>query len=469
MRPPQQETANRKSTVLIVDDEPEIAASLGFLIERNGLKSLISHDGFEALRMMRCTAPDALLVDMRMPGMSGLELLGKARAFDGDLPVILITAFAEVQEAVEAMRAGAHDYLAKPFDHGRVLEVVRDALKMRQIKMDLRLHGSAAPGDEPLEEIFGASAASAELIAAIRQVAKSDFNVLAIGETGVGKELVATAIHRASVRSAGPFVPVDCGAIPETLLESELFGHERGAFTSAVQSTVGKIEAARGGTLFLDEISNMSVSFQSKLLRVLQDRIVCRLGSNRSIQVDFRLVAASNRDLKQMCREESFRSDLYFRLNDYTIAVPPLRERQQDILFLATRFLAMTNAELGKSVRGFSPAAIEAMTAYPWPGNVRQLRSVIRRAVLGAGETIGDDDLVLDGSPRPGTEQRATAGAGEDLPLREVLRRETSQVERNLIADTLQKTGGNKAKAARLLHVDYKTLYTKIRQYGIHA
>lgn len=460
--------------ILIADDEQEIAQSLGYLIHHDGLTPLLARDGTAALQMVRAGDPDVLLVDIQMPGMGGMELLGKVRELDPDLPVILITGFAEVRGAVQAIRAGAHDYLAKPFDHREVLRVVHRALNERQLKLELKQLVQHVRNVIPLRQAFGPSEEVGQLIAAIEKVAKSDFNVVIVGETGSGKELVATAVHQASSRSQGAFVPVDCGAIPETLLESELFGYERGAFTGADQPRTGKIEAARGGTLFLDEISNMGLAFQAKLLRVLQERTLYRLGSTKPIRVDVRLLAASNRDLEELCEAGAFRRDLFFRLNDYSISIPPLRARREDILYLAKRFMDLTNMELGKSIKGFSPSASEAMLGYEWPGNVRQLRSVIRRAVLLSDNIITEEHLNLRKNADAASVESELnpvssspmEGWGE-LPMREILRRHTIQVERRVIAQTLRRTGGNKAKAARLLHVDYKTLHLKVKEYGI--
>ena len=313
--------------VLIADDDHELAQLLGHLVHREGLTPLLAKDGKEALQLVRAGDPDVLLADLRMPGMGGMELMRKAKEIDPELPVILITAFAEVQGAVEAIRAGAHDFLAKPFDHPQVVRVLLRALNERRLRLELRhladhVHHVLSP-----RETFGPSEAIGRVISAIEKVAKSNFSVVIVGETGSGKEVVARAIHQASGRARQPFVAVDCGAVPEMLLESELFGHERGAFTGADQQTVGKIEAAQTGTLFLDEISNMPMASQAKLLRVLQEKTLYRLGGTKPIHVDVRMLTASGHDLEGLCERGSFRPDLYFRLNEYTISIPPPRER----------------------------------------------------------------------------------------------------------------------------------------------
>ena len=459
--------------ILIADDEHEVAQQLGCLVHREGLTPLLAKDGAEALKLVREGDPDVVLADLKMPGMDGMELMRKAREFNPELPVILITGYADVQGAVQAIRAGAHDYLAKPFDHREVVRVVLRALNERRLKVEFKrladhVHNVLSP-----RETFGPSEAVGRVISAIERVAKSNLSVLIVGETGSGKEVVARAIHQASGRARHPFGPVDCGAVPEMLFESELFGHERGAFTGADQQTVGKIEAAHLGTLFLDEIPNMPMAAQAKLLRVLQEKTLCRVGGNKPIHVDVRMLTATGQDLEALCARGSFRPDLYFRLNEYTISIPPLRERREDVLYLAKRFMDIANIELSKAIMGFSPSAIEAMLAYRWPGNVRQLRSVIRRAVLMAEEVITEEHLglglnalELPAEDEPG---RAFAGslAGSDFSLREIVSRSRVHVERMAIAQALRRTGGNKAKAARLLQVDYKTLHSKVREYGI--
>jgi len=462
--------------ILITDDDHEMAQQLGHLVQREGLTPLLAKDGTEALQLVRAGDPDVLLVDLRMPGMDGMELMRRAKGLDPELPVILITGFAEVRGAVEALRAGAHDYLAKPFEHQQVIRVVLRALNERRLKLELKhladhVHHVLLP-----RETFGPSEAIGRVISAIERVAKSKFSVLIVGETGSGKEVVARAIHQASGRARQPFVPVDCGAVPETLFESELFGHERGAFTGADQQTVGRIEVTHTGTLFLDEISNMPLASQAKLLRVLQEKTLYRLGGVKPIHVDTRMLTASSHDLEALCERGSFRLDLYFRLNEYTISIPPLRKRREDIPYLAKRFLDIANIELSKSIKGFSPSAIEAMLAYRWPGNVRQLRSVVRRAVLMAEDVIAEEHLGLGLKVCKLLAEdelvacSSTPGRGRgDLSLREIVRSSTVHVERKAIIHALRRTGGNKAKAARLLQVDYKTLHSKVKEYGIQT
>ncbi len=466
--------------ILIADDDPDMAQLLGHLVRREGLTPMLAKDGAEALQLVRGGDPDVMLADLKMPGIDGMELMRSAKGIDPDLPVILITGFAEVRGAVEALRAGAHDYLAKPFEHQQVIRVVLRALNERRLKLELKhladhVHHVMSPRDT-----FGPSEAIGKVIAAIEQVAKSNFSVLIVGETGAGKEVVARAIHQASGRAKQPFIPVDCGAVPEMLFESELFGHERGAFTGAEQQVIGKIEAANGGTLFLDEIPNMPLASQAKLLRALQEKTIYRVGGTKPIHVDTRMLTASGLNLESQCERGLFRSDLFFRLNEFSITLPPLRERREDIPYLAKRFLDIANIELSKSVRGFSPSAAEAMLAYRWPGNVRCLRSVVRRAVLLAEDHIDVEHLGLSYGAGPEAliaracevlneeaSQLMPNLEQEDLSLREIVHNNTVHVERTAITHVLKKTGGNKAKAARLLQVDYKTLHSKVKEYGI--
>jgi two-component system nitrogen regulation response regulator GlnG len=319
--------------------------------------------------------------------------------------------------------------------------------------------------------MMGPGKAIGRLIHEVNKVAKSNFTVVILGETGSGKELVARAIHHGSARSGAAFVPVDCGAIPEMLLESELFGHEKGAFTGAESQKPGKFETAHGGTLFLDEVSNMPVGSQAKLLRVLQEKKVYHIGGTKPVKVDVRLVVASNRDLQALAASGCFRRDLFFRLNEFTITVPSLRERKEDIPYLAKRFLDTTNMELGKDVKGFSESALEALLAYDWPGNVRQLRSTIRRAVLLADERIAVRHLAMREAPQTGLpSDPKTEGVGwNGLSLKEIVRRSSTAVEREALTQALKHTGGNKARAARLLRIDYKTIHTKVKKYGIQT
>jgi two-component system nitrogen regulation response regulator GlnG len=456
-----------------VDDEEQILVLLSAILEQEGISPVVAHTGQAALEKIRSEHPDALVVDMKLPDMDGMRIMKEAKVLDEDLPVILITGYPEIRGAVAAMRAGAHDYLAKPLKQHEVLRVVFRALNEHALKRKLRRLACQIEDESSLRESMGPSGVVKRLIADVSRVAGTNFGVLIVGETGSGKELVARAIHQSSLRCHAPFMAVDCGAIPETLLESELFGHEKGAYTGADKQKNGKIEMAHGGTLFLDEISNMPLGSQAKLLRVLQDKTICRVGGTQAINTDVRVLAASNRDLQRLAESGAFRSDVYFRLNEFTIRVPALRERQEDILYLAKRFVDLTNLELQKNVTGFTQSAVDALLACDWPGNVRQLRSVIRRAVLLADDMITEQHMRIDRVspkltlPGPACNQEIQETPGIGLSLKEIMQRRMVAIERQILAHVLRETGGNKAKAARLLHIDYKTIHSKIRQYGI--
>jgi len=455
--------------ILIVDDEEHFRTILTTIMEEEGFKVLEAQDGDTALRMIRVNSPDIMLTDVKMPGMDGWELLKKAKDLDPDLPVVMVTAFADIPGAIGAIREGAHDYLPKPFDNYEVIRVVRRALAERELKRKMSELSSRLQENLPLREVMGPSDAVARLNSEVNRVAKSDFAVVIIGETGSGKEVVARAIHRASPRSKGPFIPVDCGAIPETLLESELFGHEKGAFTGAEVQKPGKFEITEGGTLFLDEISNMPLGSQAKLLRVLQEKKVYRVGGTKPITVNVRVLVASNQSLHDLSAAHGFREDLYYRLSEFTIQIPPLRERKEDIPYLAKRFLDNANVELKKYVKGFSESALNALFQYNWPGNVRQLRSTIRRAALLADDMIEEKHWDLVRAPVPGMAftPKVEGEPWKGLSLREIVQQSTTAVEREVLVHVLKVTGGNKAKAARLLKIDYKTIHEKVKKLGI--
>ncbi|MFH1481153.1 MAG: sigma-54 dependent transcriptional regulator [Pseudomonadota bacterium] len=455
--------------ILIVDDEVYICNALSRLMKAEGFIALAAHDGETGLRMFREQRPDVMFLDFKMPGLSGMEVLMRAKELDPDIAVVMVTAYADIPGAVDAMRAGVHDYLAKPFDHHEVIRIAHRAVSERALKKRLKELSTDLEDSLSLIRLMGPSEAIGRLITQINRVAKSDFSVVILGETGSGKELVSQAIHNASRRSGGPFVAIDCGAIPETLLESELFGHEKGAFTGAVARSAGRFETAKGGTLFLDEVSNMPLGSQAKLLRVLQEKQVYRVGSSGPVDVDVRLLVATNQDLARGLRSRVFRQDLYYRLNEFTIRIPALRERKDDIPYLARRFLETTNLELGKEVMDFSHPALAALMSYDWPGNVRELRSTIRRAVLLAENeiTVRELDIPKRIGPKVDSDTATDEFGWKGFSLKEIIKRNTQAVEREVFTRVLKQTGGNKAKAARMLNIDYKTIHTKVKKLGI--
>ena len=457
---------------LVVDDEEDARSNLSYILGRAGIEVITAENGYQALQKIRhpgTIVPAVVLLDVSMPGMDGIEVLTKIKEMDENLPVILITGHADIRQSVEAMKDGAYDYLIKPFDNDEVVSIICKALSESGETKKQKYAREGKTKFITLSESMGPSYQIARIIADVHRVASSDFSVLVSGETGAGKELLATAIHRSSARSNAPFVTVDCGAIPEALLESELFGHEKGSFTGADRQTLGKFEAAHGGTLFLDEIANLHPASQAKLLRAIQSRTITRIGGTRPINVDLRLITATHRNLREMVISGTFREDLYYRLCDFTITVPPLRERKEDILFLAKRFLDLTEAELGRKTQGLSEAAVKALISYPWPGNVRELKSVIRRAALMSEGTISEADLGIEHVTIhvPSLTQEKNDPSLKGASLRDIVERSIDEVERRVLAGALHQTGGNKAKAARLLQIDYKTMHTKVKKLGI--
>lgn len=455
--------------ILVVDDEEDMCLLLSQLIKREGFDVLVASNGEKALKMVYTEVPDTMLLDIKMPDLDGMEVLKRARELDPELPIIVLTAFACVPGAVQAIKWGAYGYLAKPFNNHEVVSLVHRAIEERNLKKRLHYCANEFEQDNPLRVLMGPSDAIRRLTSEVNRVAKTDFNVVILGETGSGKELVARAIYRSSFRYKTPFVPVDCGAIPETLFESELFGYEKGAFTGADQRRQGKYEIANGGILFLDEITNMPLGSQAKLLRVLQEKVIYRVGGIKPVKVDVRVLAASNQDLESEVIAGSYREDLFFRLNEFTIRIPSLRDRREDILYLAKQVLDISNVELKKDVKGFTEEAIEALLGYNWPGNVRQLQSTIRRAVLLADEIIDEKHLEMKRAAVPGLAftPKIQGIPWKDLSLKEIVCQSKIAVEREVLLKVLRYTGGNKAKAARLLKIDYKTIHTKVKQFGI--
>jgi len=406
------DTAPEDGRVLIVDDDEGICDILARLVQIEGYEPLIARDGYHAVDLIRSEHPDVLLLDVKMPGLSGLEVMRHARKLDRDLPIVLITSHGLVKDAVSALRAGAHDYIVKPFEHTDVIRSLRSAMEDRGLRRTIRRLSDHTAEAARLRDLLGTSAAMARVSADAARVASSDFSVLITGEPGTGKEIVARAIHEASRRNGAPFVTIECGVLHDTLFESELFGHEKGAFSGATRTKPGKYDIARHGTLFIDDIARMPLGVQAKLLRVLHERSMTPMGGTLPVAVDVRLIAASSADLESAIDAGSFRRDLYFRLSEFVIDIPPLRQRTEDIMYLAQRFLLHTNTELHKSVAGFSAAATQRLLEHHWAGNVRELRSTIRRAVVLADDIIEQEHL---GLRRP---TAATAGSTSSAPVK---------------------------------------------------
>jgi DNA-binding NtrC family response regulator len=451
--------------VWVLDDEPRMVEILAMVLRREGWTVETFVRSEELLASLERSPPDALVTDLKMPGADGLDVLRRARAAEPELPVILMTAHATVATAVAAMREGAFDYVEKPFDNDELKTLVRRALEVTRLARENRYLLSELRSRYSLERMVAESPAMQEALDLVRRAAKSPATVLVTGESGTGKELVARAVHYHSARVGGPFVAANCKAFAGGVLESELFGHEKGAFTGALRAKPGLFERAEGGTLFLDEIGEVDADFQAKLLRVIQERRIARVGGTEELAVDVRIVAASNRDLRTAVREGRFREDLYFRLAVIPIHLPPLRERAEDVLPLARHFLSKWNAELGRGLTGWTEEVEAFLLRHDWPGNVRELENAIERGVvLARGERIALEDLLLRDEPgaaaAPSDDDESPSGASG---LQSFLDRAAAEHVRAAIAAA----GGVRAEAARRLGIDRSTLYRLMRKYGI--
>ena len=450
-----------KKYILVVDDEAPMRRILEILLKGMGHKVGLASNGREALESLREHPADLVLTDLRMPEMDGLSLLREMRRLEIEVPVILITAYGAVETAVDAMKEGAADFIIRPFENEVVELAVNRALEMSAMHFQNSFLRQQL--DSGWHDFIGESEAMRSVYKAIERVGPNDTSVLISGETGTGKELAARAIHRASGRK-GLFVPINCAAIPADMLESELFGYVRGAFTGATKDRIGRFELANGGTLFLDEITEMPMPLQTKLLRVLQENTLERLGSNRSIEIDFRLLAATNRDPLRAVEEKQLREDLYYRLNVFNLELPPLRERGDDIVRLAHHFLAEKAASQGRPVPALPAEAAARLKRYHWPGNVRELENVMERAlVLCDGDRIDPADLPGSDDPMDAT----SAPARDDAPEIGPLTPQLEALEARLIARALEHYGDNKARAARALEISERSLWYKIKKHGL--
>jgi nitrogen regulation protein NR(I) len=474
--------------LLVVDDEPSILTAFRRAFRDEPLEVRTAETASEGLDLAQQHRPDVIILDVQLPDMSGLEALGRLRELDARSPVIFITGKSTTDTAIEAMKLGAYEYLLKPLELAQLRQVIGRALAISRLMHVPAVVADTDVPDDRTDAIIGRCPAMQKVYKDIGRVAGQDVTVLIDGESGTGKELVARAIYQHSRRATGPFLAINCAAIPEGLLESELFGHERGAFTGADHRRIGKFEQCSGGTLLLDEVADMSPLTQSKMLRLLQEQQFERLGGNETIQANVRILAASNRNLEELVAQGRFRQDLYYRLSVFTIRLPPLRERGEDLALLIQHYLRRFNRELGKEVQVIEPAALELLQRYPWPGNVRELQSILKQALLHATGSIlvpeflpgslgkkGGDSRVYDvpasSNLSEGTggfaaldgllEERLQSGA-ENL-YDETLRR----MERLLLTRVLQHTGGNQLQAARLLGITRGSLRTKLRELGI--
>lgn len=458
--------------LLIVDDEPDLRWMLRGLFEDEGFTVREAEHGKQALELLEHAAregglPDVVLSDMRMPEVSGLELLRSVRRQFEDLPVVLLSAVEDLATAVDAIKEGAFDYQAKPFDQERLKLSVNRAAEQHALRREVQQLRDAQ-ATTPLD--FGPSRRAQELRRTLEIVAQQEtVSVLISGESGTGKEIAARAIHHLSPRKSGPFVAIDCGALPEQLLESQLFGHERGAFTGADRSRQGLFAMADGGTLFLDELGNLPLPLQAKLLRALQERVIVPVGGNKPVPFRARLLTATNADLNEDIEAGRFRVDLYHRIAEFTVDLPPLRERPDDIVHFARTFLAEANVEMGRRVEGFTEAGEQALRRYSWPGNLRELRNAVRRMVmLATNAELDETDVGTQGPSTQPTPVVPLSSAGDsEQPLQKRLQHATDALEAEILVQTLAACDGNKAAAARTLRIDYTTLHRKLKRHGI--
>ncbi len=470
------------TSLLVIDDDPLVLKRFERDFEDVDIDVLTAPSAEEGLQAVTRQRPDVVVLDVMLPGLPGLEAFEKIRDIDTRIPVIFITAGAGSSTAIEAMRLGAFDYLLKPLQRDEVRELVRRACEIRRLaEVPVELSRSDQPTQGKHDVLVGRCAGMQEVYKEIGRVASQDVTVLIRGESGTGKELVARAIYQHSGRKSAPFLAVNCAAIPESLLESELFGHEKGAFTGADSRRIGKFEQCSGGTLFLDEIGDMSPSTQSKVLRILQEQQFERLGGGETIQTDTRIITATNRDLESLVADGRFRSDLYYRLNVFTIKLPPLRERNEDLPLLLEHFLGRFTVDFGKDVQGVSPEALDMLLQYPWPGNVRELQNVLKQAILHTSGPV----LRLEFLPSSVRESRSASGpAGEseaervadwsrfiqeqlDAGSENLYDEALAVVERYLLTSVLRHTGGNRLQAAKILGMTRGTLRNKIKSLGI--
>jgi two-component system nitrogen regulation response regulator GlnG len=470
------------ASVLLIDDDPVIIQDqMTHVLGPQGMRIEVAHTAAEGLRQIAAQPPDVILLDVHLPDLPGLEVYQRIRQIDARIPVIFVTWAATADTAIEAMKDGAYDYLFKPLDLARLRSVVAQALELGRFMREPALVAEMPPAEDYGDAIIGRCPAMAEVYKAIGRVAAQNVIALITGESGTGKELVARAIYQHSMRARSPFLAINCAAIPENLLESELFGHEKGAFTGADRKRIGKFEQCSGGTLFLDEIGDMPLATQAKILRLLQDQSFERVGGNETVRTDVRVIAATHRDLKAWSAEGKFRPDLYYRLSVFTIPLPALRERGDDLPMLIQHFLRRFSRELGREVREIAPKALELLRGYSWPGNIRELQGVLKQALLQATGTLLIPAFLPEflRTPPDSTPGKETEAAAEDFSFETFILRRLEegttalsteahqQLDRLLMRMALRHTGGNQVQAARMLGISRQTLRVKARELGL--
>jgi len=451
-------------TILIIEDKESMAQMLQQTLEPEGYKILIAKNGEEGIKLIKENKIDLILTDLKLPDKDGIEVLKASKEDNQIRPVIIMTAYGSIESAVSAMKCGAFDFITKPFDTDYLILLIKRAIDTQKIIRENILLKEEFATQLGIPKIIGKSEKILNVAQMAQRVANTKTTVLLLGESGTGKELFARAIHNISNRRNYPFVPINCAAIPRELLESELFGHEKGSFTGAETKKLGKFELADKGTIFLDEIGDMDISIQSKLLRAIEEGEIERIGSMRPSKVDVRIIAASNKDLEKMVEEKKFREDLYYRLNVFPIKIPPLRERKEDIPLLADFFINKYCTEMKTSIKKISKESLDLLMKYEWKGNVRELENVIERAIiLCDGETIMPEHIM----PTKNIERIDEKLHTEGYTLEDVTKEAIRKAETHKILETLKETKGNKTKAAEILKISYKTLLTKIKEYGI--
>jgi DNA-binding NtrC family response regulator len=455
--------------ILLVEDKDSLRTMLRHALEAQGFAVIEARDETEARAALRQSLPSVVLSVLRLPAGDGFGVLRAAKDADPELPVIVMTAYGSIQDAVAAMKDGALDFLAKPVDPDHLLLMVERALAQRRLLSEYNLLKEEAAKRRGLPEIIGESAAIRQTMQSVQRAAASDTTVLLEGESGTGKELFARALHALSERAGGPFIAINCAAIPDALLEAELFGYEKGAFTGATQRKPGRFELAQRGTLFLDEVGELPIALQAKLLRAIEIKRFERLGGTATIQVDVRLVAATNRGLRQAVAARQFREDLYFRLSVFPVTIPPLRDRREDVPLLARHFVERTGGELGRKALSLSDRALEVLCAHQWPGNVRELQNALERAVILAdGDAIQPGHLNLSSHAVPAAPPADPWDSIDlDGSLADVTARVVAEAERRKIQRAMRDAGGDKGRAADLLQVGYKTLTAKMKDLGL--
>ena len=457
---------NKRNTILIVDDDTAHRTMLRTLIGGWGYQIDDADDGAAAIDKVKDQSYDLVLMDVRMVKISGLEALTKIKSYNPAIPIIIMTAYSSVETAIDALKKGAHDYLTKPLDFDKLRITIERSMEHTRLKEENRLLKESLGQHFDRRNIIGQSPAMINLLETVAQVAPSEATVLITGDSGTGKELIAGATHFNSHRKDGPFIKLNCAAITETLLESELFGHEKGAFTGAERRKDGRFSQAHGGSLFLDEVSEMALTMQVKLLRVLQEREFTRVGGENTIQVDVRIMAATNKNLPELIRKGAFREDLYYRLNVVGLEIPPLKKRREDIPLLAQHFLEMFAAKNQKGIKGYTPRAMDLLIRYDWPGNVRELMNAVERAVvLSQANFLSEKDFTIIRGSEVNPSDSAPDSADTQIMMDGVTPLE--EVEKTTILNTLEASGGNKSEAARRLGITRKTLHKKLKAYGV--